>query len=106
MDAILFDFIIALIPIIGAIITRYIVPFIKTRIAAAELEVAMNWVNKAVLAAEVLFKAPGSGELKREYVINFINEKINKNKVVITEEQIRVLLEAAWAETIKAKDGD
>lgn len=52
--------------------------------------------TKAVEAAEVLFDAPKSGEEKREYVIKFIDKMFNSKKEVITEEQIRILLEAAW----------
>ena len=47
-------------------------------------------------AAEVLFDLPESGEEKREYVVNFIDNMFNSRKEVITRDQIRILLEAAW----------
>lgn len=96
MDERLFEILLAIISIIGIIITRHIVPYIKTKISANQLEELTEWVARAVEAAEVLFDAPKSGDAKREYVINFINEKFNSKKTVITEEQIRIILESVW----------
>lgn len=90
----------ALIPLIGAVITGFIIPLIKSNIDAKTLEKISYWVGQAVLAAEVIFKVPCSGEEKRDYVINFIDETFNSKKTVISKEQIRILLEAAWKELI------
>ena len=95
MDDRLFQIILLLIPVLGAIIARYIVPLIKTNISANQLDEIIKWIGKAVAAAEVLFDIPKSGEQKREYVINFIDKMFNVKKEVITKDQIRVLLEAA-----------
>lgn len=92
----LYKIIMALIPLIGAIITGYIIPYIKTKISSEKLNEISQWVTKAVQAAEVLFDTPKSGEEKREYVIDFINKTFNSKKEVITEDQIRILLESAW----------
>lgn len=92
----LFKIIMALIPVIGSIIVGFIIPYIKTKISSAQLDEISKWVTKAVQAAEVLFDTPKSGEEKREYVIEFINKMFNSKKEVITEDQIRILLESAW----------
>lgn len=90
----LFKVIMMLIPVLGAIITGCIIPYIKTKISASQMEEIIKWVTKAVQAAEVLFDTPKSGEEKREYVIDFIDKMFNAKKEVITKEQIRILLEA------------
>lgn len=95
MDDRLFQIILLLVPVLGAIITGYIVPLIKSNISANQLDEIIKWIGKAVAAAEVLFNVPKSGEQKREYVINFIDKIFNVKKEVITKDQIRVLLEAA-----------
>lgn len=95
MDDRLFQIILLLIPILGAIITGYIVPLIKSNISANQLDEIIKWIGKAVAAAEVLFDIPKSGSQKREYVINFIDKMFNTKKEVITKDQIRILLEAA-----------
>ena len=46
----------------------------------------------------MLFKEQGMGGTKKEYVVNFLNEMFNKNKTVITSEQIEVLVESAVKE--------
>ena len=94
----LFKVVMALIPVIGAIVTGFLIPYIKTKISAAQLDEISQWVTKTVQAAEVLFNTPKSGDEKRGYVIDMIDQMFNSKKEVITKEQIRILLEAAWKE--------
>lgn len=98
MDERIFQIILALIPILGAIITGFIIPFIKEKIGAEKLAKYEYWASMAVKCAEMLFKEQGMGEIKKEYVVNFLNEMFNKNKTVITSEQIEVLIESAVKE--------
>lgn len=114
MNTAIFNLIIALIPVIGAIITTYLIPYLKSKTTAQDAEnikhqieimkeqyeTAEKWVAKAVEAAEVLFPGEKQGINKREWVIDFIDKEMNKEKEVITKEQIRVLLEAFWKTTI------
>lgn len=92
----MFKFIMTLVLVFGAIITYFVIPYIKSKVSQTQMEEIIKWVTKAVEAAEVLFDVPKSGEEKREYVIKFIDKMFNSKKEVITEEQIRILLEAAW----------
>lgn len=94
----LFEIVLLLIPVMCAIITGVIVPYLKTKVSVTQMEAIIKWVTKAVEAAEVLFDTPKSGEEKREYVINFIDKMFNSKKEVITKDQIRILLESAWKE--------
>lgn len=95
-----FNVIVVLIPVIGAIITGFLIPLIKSNIDTKTLEKITYWVKQAVLAAEVLFKVPNSGDQKRDYVINFIDSMFNSKKEVISKDQIRILLEATWKELL------
>lgn len=96
MDERLYEIVLCLVSIVCIVITRYVIPYIKSQTSASQLEQITDFVSRAVEAAEVLFNIPHSGEAKREYVINLVNEKFNSKGVVITEEQIRALLESAW----------
>ena len=98
MDEKIFQIILASIPVFGAIITGFIIPFIKEKIGAEELAKYEYWASMAVKCAEMLFKEQGMGGTKKEYVVNFLNEMFNKNKTVITSEQIEVLVESAVKE--------
>ena len=95
MDEKIFQIILASIPVFGAIITGFIIPFIKEKIGAEKLAKYEYWTSMAVKCAEMMFKEQGMGEAKKEYVVNFLNEMFNKNKVVITSKQIEILVEAA-----------
>lgn len=101
MNELLFPIILFLIPVIGAAITGILIPYVKAKVSAAQMEEIAKWVTKAVQAAEILFDAPKSGGEKRDYVIDFIDKTFNSRKEIITRDQIRILLEAAWKQLHK-----
>lgn len=91
----LFNVLLACVPVLGAIITYFVVPFIEASISEKQLSQYKVWADLAVKTAEMLWRESGHGEDKKTYVVNFLNDMFNKNKVVITEEQMNVLIEAA-----------
>lgn len=95
MDNGLFEIILALIPVIGTILTVYIIPLIKEKVGNEKLAKYEYWASMAVNCAEMIFKEQGMGADKKEYVVNFLNDMFNKKKVVITKEQIEILVESA-----------
>ncbi|MBO5828715.1 MAG: phage holin [Paludibacteraceae bacterium] len=95
MNEIWFKLILSLIPVLSIIITGFIVPLIKEKIGYEKLVKYEEWATQAVQAAELLFNERGMGKTKKEYVVNFLNEIFNKKKIVITPEQIEVLIESA-----------
>ena len=104
MDERLFNVILALIPVLGAIVTYFVVPYIKTVIGNEKLAQYKEWVALAVKCAEMIFTEKGMGSSKKEYVVNFLNDLLNSKKVVITEEQLNVLIEAAVLELKQNKN--
>ena len=98
MNENLFNIILTIIPVIGAIITYFVIPFIKSSVSEKQLAQYKEWAKLAVKTAEMLWRETGHGEDKKAYVINFLNDMFNKNKVVITEEQINILIESAVKE--------
>lgn len=95
MDEKLFQIILALIPVLGTILTVYIIPLIKSKIGNENLAKYEYWADLAVKAAEMLWTESGHGADKKQYVVDFLNNMFNKNKVVITEQQIEILIESA-----------
>ena len=95
MDDRLFQIILAVIPVLGTILTVYIVPYIKAKIGTENLSKYEYWVNIAVKAAEMLWKETGHGSDKKQYVVDFMNNMFNSKKIIITEEQINLLIESA-----------
>lgn len=94
----LMNIILACIPVLGVIITYFIVPFIKTSVSEKKLLQYKEWAILAVKCAEMIIKESGRGEDKKEYVMNFLNDMFNKHKTVITKDQLEILIEAAVKE--------
>lgn len=95
MDERLFQIVLAIIPVLGTIITVFIIPLIKEKIGAEKLAKYEYWADLAVRAAEMLWTETGHGEDKKQYVVKFLTNMFNKKKVVITEEQMNILIESA-----------
>lgn len=98
MNENLFEVILTLIPVLGAIITYFIVPYIKANIDSVKLSQYKEWATLAVKTAEMLWKESGHGEDKKEYVTDFLNKTFNVNGMAITKQQIEILIEAAVKE--------
>lgn len=64
----------SVITIATAVITAFVIPLLKKKLSAAEMETLTTWVDIAVLAAEQLLGA-GKGAAKKQFVINFLTSK-------------------------------
>ena len=98
MNENLFNVILTLVPVVGAVITYFVIPFIKANVDATKLAQYKEWARLAVKTAEMLWKETGRGEDKKEYVAKFLNDMFNSKKTVITQEQIEILIESAVKE--------
>lgn len=84
----------AILSIIGAIITGVLIPYLRTKISANKLAEIRYWVNTAVAAAEQIFNEPKIGSRKKKHVMDFLG----KLGVNLTEDELNVLIEAAVKE--------
>lgn len=64
----------ALIAVIMAIVTAFLVPWIKTKTTAQERNELIAWVKIGVAAAEQIFKGSGRGAEKKTYVLQFLKD--------------------------------
>ncbi|MEY8416651.1 phage holin, LLH family [Tissierella praeacuta] len=83
-----------IIPILGAILTYMIVPFIKSKTTKEQRENVYFWIKIAVNAAEQVYKEKGQGKLKKEYVVDYLMDR----GIKLTVEELDVLIEAAVLE--------
>ncbi len=81
-----------------SLITGYFIPWIKAKIGNEKLTTIVKWVTYAVKCAELIYDGEKQGEAKKQYVIEIINKIFNSKKIIITEEQISVLIEYAVRE--------
>ena len=81
----------AVIMLIAAVISAFVVPWLKGKIEAQKLTQILNWVKIAVNAAEQIYNESGMGEKKKEYVLNFLQQK----GYTLDPEKIDAMIESA-----------
>lgn len=64
----------AFIALVAALITAFVVPWIKRNTSAKDREELLKWVEIAVMAAQQLYHQL-DGSKRKEYVLNFLREK-------------------------------
>lgn len=81
------------ISIIGAIAAAYVIPFIKTKISATEMQKLIEYVNIAVRCAEQIYTVEQWLD-KKEYVMKEVIEFMNnKLRIELSYDQIDTIVE-------------
>lgn len=80
--------------VLFALVTLYVIPWIKSKVTAEELADIIKWVKIAVQAAEMIYKESGMGKAKKDYVLTFLADK----GIKYNEKQIDSLIESAVLE--------
>ena len=62
----------AAIALIAAIVSVYLIPWIRSKTTNEQRKQFVAWVKIAVSAAEQVYNGPGRGEEKKQYVIDFL----------------------------------
>jgi hypothetical protein len=65
----------AVIALAVALITAFLIPWMKTKLSASQQEKLVFWLQVAVQSAEEYFRGPGRGEEKAAYVREFLQDK-------------------------------
>lgn len=94
MDEGLVKIILAVISLLGTIITVVLVPYLKSKTTEKQRDNIYTIVTLAVSAAEQIYFKPGEGEKKKEYVINYLSSK----GIKLTVEDLNIFIEAAVLE--------
>lgn len=81
----------AVVALIAALITAFVIPWIKQKISKEKLEKITMWVEIAVEAAEQFYTGSGRGAEKKAYVVEFLNTK----GYTLDPESLDNLIEAA-----------
>ncbi len=62
------DVVAAIITLLCALISAFLIPYLKAKFDTEKLAKIQTWVNAAVEAAEMIYKGAGRGEEKKAYV--------------------------------------
>lgn len=92
MNNITFTILKMVVSIAAALVTAYLIPYIKSCTKTAEQEEILKIVDVAVRAAEQTMK---DGRLKKEDVTAFVTTWLNGRGIKVTDEQLDKLIESA-----------
>lgn len=81
----------ALIALLAAIITAYAIPWLRNKLGTQKFDELKTWVGIAVEAAEKIFNETGMGEVKKQYVLSFLEEQ----GYIVDTDVIDALIESA-----------
>lgn len=73
-----------------AILSLFVIPAIKNKVGAQELDELLKWVDIAVAAAEQLY-ASTDGPIKKKYVLSYLYSK----GFTVDETELDLVIEAA-----------
>lgn len=74
-----------------AIITTFVVPYIKSKTTLEQQTQINTWVKIAVSAAEQVYEGPGKGDQKKAYVLTWLKG----HGIVVDEDKLDAMIEAA-----------
>lgn len=77
MNEIIFEIVKLVVMVAALVIARYLVPFVKNKIGASNLELIAQWAKYAVLKAQQVLWSE-SGEDRKAYVTEFLKSCLLK----------------------------
>lgn len=86
------------ITIIIAIVTRYVIPAIKSKIDMDKFELIITYIGKCVMYAEKFIEGTGCGDVKAQEVLKMAKDFADKHGFEISEHQLRAIIEGVFTE--------
>lgn len=81
--------------VVAALISAFVIPLLKEKLQDIKYQRLFDMVKVGVRAAEQTIKGSGQGPIKKDEVINFVTVWMLSNGIMITEDQLDQLIEAA-----------
>ena len=79
----------------SALIAVYLIPYLKNKLHEDKYAQLLEIIELAVKAAEQTVKGSKMGTVKKDYVLDFVSGWMADNGIVISQEQLSSLIEAA-----------
>lgn len=81
----------AAIALIAAVVSVFLIPWIKSKTTAQQRSELVAWAKIGVAAAEQIYVGQGRGEEKKQYVLDFLKSK----GFTVDEDSVNNAIEAA-----------
>ena len=86
--------VIAVIGLMISAVSVYLIPYIRSKTTEEQRSKIRMWARIAVEAAEMIFREAGSGALKYQYVLDFLEAK----GFQLNEQELKIFIESAVLE--------
>ena len=77
-----------------ALVTAYVIPYIKALKEDKRFESVIDMIELAVRAAEQTITGQGQGKIKKAEVIRFVSTWLSKNGIEMSDEELSEIIEA------------
>ena len=94
MSDICFEGLKILVMVAVLVLTRYVLPWVKSKADSEKLNLVAQWAYKAVFMAQQTMKAT-DGKEKKAIVTQFLKELLQEKNIALSDTQIEILIEAA-----------
>lgn len=95
MNSIIFEILQFVVIVAIIIVTKYLVPILKTKLQSSEYDYIYEMIYGAVTYAEQTIQGSGKGETKKAEVVTILKNLFSNAKIDISDEQLNVLIESA-----------
>lgn len=79
-----------------AVITAHVIPWLKSKMTAAQWTAVKAWIQSGVKAAETLIPGPGTGKKKFQYVLDSIKTACSTHHITYDETAVKNEIQAVW----------
>jgi len=94
MEKIIYNLVMLVVMIVAALVSRYLIPILKSQIGAQNYDMIYSLVEDAVLMAQqVMEQEPG--EDRKKFVMRYALDRLEEYGLKVDEELISVMVEAA-----------
>ena len=84
--------------LVATILTKYAIPYVKTKISAEKVALIVSYASVLVRGIEQKVKESGQGQKKLEEVTRLLAQRANEIGLVLSSEDIRLIIENAVKE--------
>lgn len=94
MSDICFEGLKILVMVAVLVLTRYVLPWVKSKADSEKLNLVTQWAYKTVLMVQQTMKTT-DGKEKKAIVTQFLKEILQEKNITLSDAQIEILIEAA-----------
>lgn len=97
------NIVIALIGVLSAVVTSIVIPWLKSKLNANQIDIIQQLSTVAVYAAQQIYNSD-EAQKKKEYAVTYVKNELAKYDITFSEDTISTYIEGALKD-IKVDEG-